>query len=146
MDLITSLSSQVMHKALDGLAMRHTAISSNLANVDTPNYHRRDVEFEQALASVIETHSEESGYSTVGNSRPLQMKASHQSHFHKTPSLDEISPKITELNDLSFRQDGNSVDVESEMAQLARNTQRYLAISNLESRSLKSLRSVIQGG
>jgi flagellar basal-body rod protein FlgB len=154
MDLITSLTSQVMDKALDGLAKRHKAIASNLANVDTPNYRRRDVSFEgtlmRAMAEAREAQSAQRGtkMKQALNDVPLPLKTTRAEHipipFHS--SLDGFQPEITENDDLQYRNDGNSVDVESEMAQLAKNTQRYLAIANLESRYNKSLRSIINGG
>ena len=37
--------------ALDLIAQRHKALSSNLANMDTPNYKRKDVSFAQFLGN-----------------------------------------------------------------------------------------------
>ena len=44
--------------ALDLIAERHKALSSNLANMDTPNYRRKDISFAQylgAAANPLET-------------------------------------------------------------------------------------------
>lgn len=38
--------------ALDLIAERHKALSSNVANMDTPNYSRKDISFEQYLGGV----------------------------------------------------------------------------------------------
>ena len=43
----------VLDKALDASALRHEAISNNLANADTPNYKREDVNFEVQLAKAL---------------------------------------------------------------------------------------------
>ena len=56
MDLISSFTNNVVTKALDGRSARHTAISSNLANVDTPNYAKQSVSFEGQLQQAIEGH------------------------------------------------------------------------------------------
>lgn len=155
MDLITSLTSQVMDKALDGLAKRHKAIASNLANVDTPNYRRRDVSFEGTLMRAISQSEKSQAARQAGskakpasNDEELALKTTRAEHIPIpfSSSLDDFQPIITENSDLQYRNDGNSVDVENEMAQLAKNTQKYLAISNLESRYMKNLRSVINGG
>ena len=37
--------------ALDLIAERHKALSSNLANMDTPNYRRKDISFAQYLGA-----------------------------------------------------------------------------------------------
>jgi flagellar basal-body rod protein FlgB len=154
MDLITSLTSQVMDKTLDGLAKRHKAIASNLANVDTPNYRRRDVSFEGALSNALSAaHGAEAGQQNprlqqASNDVDLRMKTTRPEHIplSLSTSLEGFQPEITENGDMQYRNDGNSVDVESEMAQLAKNTQKYLAISKMESKNYKSLQSIINGG
>jgi flagellar basal-body rod protein FlgB len=151
MDLITSLTTQVMNKALDGLSRRHKAIASNLANVDTPNYRRRDVSFEGALQhAIMQTKGQTLGNGrAVSNDEPLLLRTTQKEHISNGQiynSVNDVRPEISEVNDMQYRTDGNSVDVETEMAQLAKNTQRYIALSNLEGRVLKSMRSVITGG
>jgi flagellar basal-body rod protein FlgB len=151
MDLITSLTTQVMGKALDGLSRRHTAIASNLANVDTPHYRRKDVSFEGALQhAIMESKGQTpANGGPASNDTPLQMRSTRPEHFgHGSAftSVDDVQPTMSEDDKLQYRQDGNSVDVETEMAQLAKNTQRYVAISNLESREFKGLKSIITGG
>lgn len=151
MDLITSLTTQAMTKAMDGLSKRHQAIASNLANVETPNYRRRDVNFEGTLQYAIDNARHEG--SIVGrqasNSEAMPLKTTREGHIaigNSDSTINDIEPEITESHDLKYRTDGNSVDVENEMAQLAKNTQRYVALSTMQGRSLKSIRSVITGG
>lgn len=147
MDLITSLTSQVVHKALDGLALRHKTIASNLANVDTPGFRRRDVQFEGLLKNALRESGQTPG--GVADSETMALRVSrpeHISNVRRFDSVEGIQPEVTEMQDFEYRTDGNSVDVETEMAQLARNTQRYIALSSLESRSFKSLRGIISGG
>ncbi len=144
MDLITSLTSQVVNKALDGLSKRHTAIASNLANVETPNYRRRDVQFEGSLAAAMEKAQGKASLQ-ASNKQPLAMRSTRPEHFAlgQTVSVSEVPMAITESEGVQSRNDGNAVDLEFEMAQLAKNTQRYMALSNIESRRLRGLRSVI---
>lgn len=149
MDLITSLSSQAMNKAMDGLSKRHQAIASNLANVETPNYKRRDVNFEGALNHAIQNAKGATQSLQASNDEALAMKTTRAGHIaigDTDSSIDSIQPNISEANDMKYRNDGNSVDVENEMAQLAKNTQRYVALSTMQSHNYKSIRSVITGG
>ncbi len=44
---------QLVARAMDGLAVRHRVVASNLANQSTPGYKRRDVEFEDQLERAI---------------------------------------------------------------------------------------------
>ena len=150
MDLITSLTNQVMTKAMDGLSRRHQAIASNLANVETPNYHRRDVNFEGALNRAIQTATHQSAITRQASNDealPLQTtRAGHIAMGQADTSVEDVPLTVSEIKDQAYRTDGNSVDVENEMAQLAKNTQRYVALSNMQSHTLRSLRAVISGG
>lgn len=40
---------KVLEAGLKGSELRHQAISQNIANVDTPNYKSKSVQFKQAL-------------------------------------------------------------------------------------------------
>lgn len=49
----TDAISYVLHTAINGLAMRQNVIADDIANVDTPGYRARSVDFESALKSAI---------------------------------------------------------------------------------------------
>lgn len=150
MDLITSLTTQAMNKAMDGLSKRHQAIASNLANVETPNYRRRDVNFEGALDRAIQTANQQGAHGRqASNNESMVLRTTRDGHIamgQTESTVDNVPLEVTEIKDQKYRTDGNSVDVENEMAQLAKNTQRFVALSNMQSRNVKSLRSVISGG
>ncbi|MFK4731506.1 flagellar basal body protein [Agromyces mediolanus] len=52
--MLESVSSLALASALDGLAERQRAIANNIANVNTPFYTAKRVQFEDALAASIE--------------------------------------------------------------------------------------------
>ena len=54
MDLISNRAIEVMHLGMDGLLQRQHAIGSNIANVMTPGFQRKEVAFESQLAEIIE--------------------------------------------------------------------------------------------
>jgi flagellar basal-body rod protein FlgB len=43
----------VLHTALAGLSLRQDVVADNIANIDTPNYRARSVEFEDSLRSAV---------------------------------------------------------------------------------------------
>ncbi|MBU2694765.1 flagellar basal body protein [Nocardioides sp. WV_118_6] len=47
----------VLHSAINGLSVRQQVIADNIANVDTPGFRARSVEFESALSRAIESGS-----------------------------------------------------------------------------------------
>ncbi|WP_146339139.1 MULTISPECIES: flagellar basal body rod protein FlgB [Nesterenkonia] len=51
--MFDSVTSRALTSALDGLAARQNAIADNLANISTPNFHARRVQFESALADSV---------------------------------------------------------------------------------------------
>ncbi|MBR5128298.1 MAG: flagellar basal body rod protein FlgB [Roseburia sp.] len=106
----------VLDKAADASWLRETAITNNLANIDTPGYKRLDVDFQSVLK------------------RELGMS--------KYTSLDKkvrgLNGDLTGLNvstftdsaNFSYRLDGNNVDVDTENVELASEQIRYQALTS----------------
>lgn len=112
---------KIIHKALDAAWTRNEAIAQNIANVDTPGYKRKTVSFEEELRQAME-----------------------KKDFKKSDA-DKIDIRVTEDNkSLSMRLDGNNVDIDSEMAQLAKNTIKYNALIQLAGYS--KIKMVIKEG
>src|SRR5687767_11705034 len=97
-----------LNAALGASGMRQQAIANNIANVNTPGYQRKDVEFDGALRKALEADAE--GDSSL---------------------LAELKPTVTTDQRATMRQDGNSVDIDQEMADLAENNIRYNALVQL---------------
>ena len=51
--ILDSTALQAARVALGGLTRRTEAISENVANIDTPGYHRQSVSFESALEAEV---------------------------------------------------------------------------------------------
>jgi len=93
-----------LERALQGSSMRHAALSENIANVNTPGYQRRDVDFKSALQAAMP------GGSSAISSAPF------------APAVDGAA---------AVRVDGNSVDVDTENAALAQNALEYEAMTQV---------------
>lgn len=114
-----------LENALDATWLRNTVISQNIANVDTPGYKRKTVQFEDYLNKEMKT-----GAISQGNSK----LSGNNISIVEDPSTS------------SYRSDGNSVDIENEMALAAANTLRYNALIQKMNGDFQKLRSVIKGG
>ncbi|QNU68382.1 flagellar basal body rod protein FlgB [Ruminiclostridium herbifermentans] len=113
--------SNIMEKALNASIARNDAISQNIANVDTPNYKRKDVAFEQYFADSL-----------------------NRANMN---DVDDIQPTIIEdKSDNKMRIDGNNVDIDSEMSYLAKNTIKYNALVQLINSNFSRIKNVIREG
>lgn len=100
----------VLGKAADACWSRNEVILNNIANISTPNYKRKDVQFESYLQ------------------RELIGDGSLDSRVANT-NLTRIESSIyTDNSNLSYRLDGNNVDIDTEEAKLAENQIKYNAI------------------
>lgn len=99
----------ILDKAADAANMRNELISNNIANVSTPNYKRKDIDFESVLQAEL------------AGGRTL-----NQSVYMANKDLSVLDPQVfTDNSNLSYRLDGNNVDISTEEAYLAENTIRY---------------------
>ncbi|MBU5254747.1 flagellar basal body rod protein FlgB [Tissierella praeacuta] len=118
-------------KALDGTWERHKAINNNIANDNTPNYKRKFVTFEDQLKQSIE------------NNR-ISLTKTHVNHInHRTSSF---SPIVMEDKSTSYRLDGNNVNIDTETADLAKNTIMYDALTKQVIGEFEKIKNVITEG
>lgn len=118
----------VLGATLDATAKRHEIISNNIANVNTPNYKRKDIRFETELKHSFLN----SGESTVdAKVRHLDLRA--------------LEPKVyTDYEELSYRYDGNNVDINNENAILASNEIKYNGLMDSVNKEFSMLQSVMR--
>ncbi len=132
-------ATEVLQQSLDGLSMRQQATANNIANVDTPGYKATQVSFETQLAAAVEEQMLER--------RGVQVATTNPAHLAAGPrGLDQVEPVVSKFDTVSYRNDGNSVDIEREMALLAETQLRYSTLSSLVSRRLAIERNIIRAG
>lgn len=154
MDILNVRSSEIMQKAMDGLTTRNDALSSNLANVDTPGYKPVRVEFEDKLRRALEKEESLSDQTKGMNKRNLNfnyglldLKNSNEKHLGGTPMLaGSVSINAYKEDDITYRVDNNGVDIDSEMTELAKNTMKYQALATLQAKHFMGLKDVIKSG
>jgi flagellar basal-body rod protein FlgB len=109
-------------KMLDVNVLRHEAIASNIANVETPNYKRLDVSpsFESQLSQAVASRD--------------------------VTQISALQPELAvDTQSVSGRSDGNTVQLESEMLKLNQNTVEHALETQLVSASLMKMRLAITG-
>jgi len=130
-NFVETQSSRILERALDQAAYRSQLLAQNIANVNTPNYKRVDLDFAKILQQ-------------ASQGPDLEMKATHQRHLRGSGGGPTIPPTIRE-NSTTMRVDGNNVDVEYEMAKIAENSMFYQALASSWRRGMSRLRMVIEG-
>jgi len=114
--------------ALDGLSSRQSAISRNVANVDTPGYRAETVSFERAIKRAM------------GKDDLLSLKSTDEAHL---PSPNQVSNMLgLYRKGGSLRADGNNVDIDVEMIDMNETVLKYQAISQLVSKRYRLLRDI----
>jgi flagellar basal-body rod protein FlgB len=114
---------QLSRKLLDAAALRQEAIASNIANAETPGYHRLDLapSFAEQLKSRIAAGEQ------VGSDDSLRPTLSEDTHAR------------------SVRPDGNSVEIEHELLAMNKNSVEFEYLTEVVSNNIKQLKMAITG-
>lgn len=121
----TEPSSATLETYLRLAATREKVISSNMANIDTPGYRTRDINFESELNSAMSAAS----FRTADGTETLQML-----------------PVVRQVQGLMERPDGNNVSLELEGLEMAETQLRYQLGIQLLKRHFHQSLSAINGG
>jgi flagellar basal-body rod protein FlgB len=120
----------VLKTAADASWMREQVLTNNIANVDTPNYKRQDVEFKSYLKSAIE----QSGSAAATLSQKV-----------KNTDLGSVNTRTyTDNATLSYRLDGNNVDLSTENVELAAEQLNYSALVDSMNNEFTRIKSVLK--
>lgn len=115
----------VLGKAADASWLRNTILSNNLANVDTPNFKRQDVQFETYLIEQL-------------------AGGDYMDNYVNGMDLSTLSATIyTDQVNLSYRSDGNNVDIDTENSELAKNQIKYRVMTDSISQEFSRLRTAM---
>ncbi|MFS0656029.1 flagellar basal body rod protein FlgB [Bacillus sp. 179-C3.3 HS] len=118
-----------LENAMSRANVKQKVISNNIANIDTPNYKSKNVTFRDMLSEANTT---------------LSAKKTYQGHieFSKTGS----NYSVVSSNRTSYQENGNNVDIDQEMSELAKNQIQYNALVERMSSKFNSLKTVLTGG
>lgn len=122
--------------SLDMRLLRNNVTSANIANAETPGYHAKKVDFEDALARAIDLDGMNAQTATDPN------------HFAMgTGSVGKARADVYENPDVNVSNDGNTVDLDSEISTLTENSILYKAAVQLINKKLAMLKyGIVEGG
>ncbi len=105
---------QALATSLKFREMRQELMGSNVANAQTPEYKSMKLDFEEALARATNVDGH------------LQMNATDERHFNVGGGgFNNLEPEVYEDPNGVVSENGNTVDVEAEMARIAENKIMY---------------------
>ena len=120
-----------LQQSLNYSSIKNQTIASNISNADTPNYKAKDVEFNDILKSEL--------------SSSLTAKRTNARHI-SFEQEQKFSYQLVQRNNTTFNHNGNNVDIDKEMAELAQNQIYYQSLIDRINGKFNSLQTVIKGG
>ena len=129
-------TSDLLVKTAQLRSQKAEVIAGNIANLDTPGYQARNFEFAEQLrkASGISTNS-------------LAMTATHVNHFGRLNTINSVQGSVMSKDNPLGGLDGNSVNLDQEMADQAINNGAYArALQMLKSKMAILKTAIVEGG
>lgn len=122
--------SNVLFEQLNFRGERQKVISSNIANINTPNYKTKDLVFEKELNNATAT---------------LNLKTTSNMHLGNIDQNSKnLNPKLVQVKGLEEQNDGNNVNLDTQMGEMSKNKILYDAIQSSIKKDSRLFRSVIE--
>ena len=115
---VTPSQFDFLSRMLDVTSLRHKVLAQNVANVNTPGYHRLSVSFDETLAAKLDRQGDDAK---------------------------RLQPVIFEDSSTPERPDGNNVDIDSEMMRLSKNTLLNNTLLQIVSTKTAMMRRAVGG-
>ncbi|WP_461210792.1 flagellar basal body rod protein FlgB [Desulfocurvus sp. DL9XJH121] len=121
-------------RVLDMRLMRQNVVMSNLANITTPKYTARRLEFEKDLQSALNLDARG------------KMSRTESGHMPSVFTADSFSPDIDRTLRHRVIAGEDNVDLDKEMTVMAKNTLMYNALTTVLKSKFEGLQTVINEG
>lgn len=122
----------LLGKSLDASALRQRTRASNIANITTIGYQRREVSFETELRTAMQ------------GAAPI-LAVTDPRHIGKPGGAKQVRPKVVVPDDRSLASGANNVDVDFEMTELAKNQVLFTSVAQFLGGRFRGLRAAIRG-
>lgn len=121
---------QQLERSLNYSTEKNRTISQNIANVDTPNFKAQDTVFKNVFNDALHNS--------------FETKRTHKNHFTFYNQGNSIQT-ITKKNSM-YNHNGNNVDIDKEMTELAKNQIYYQSLIDRLNGKFNSIQTVLRGG
>jgi len=121
---------ELLFSRLNFAGEKQKVISSNIANLNTPKYKTKDLSFEEALKSTAQSD--------------LKLSVTHNQHISfNTPEATASKYNVYEVEGLEEQNDGNNVNLDNQMSNMAKNTTQFNAIQGSIKKDAQWFKEVI---
>lgn len=124
----------LVSRVMDMQLQRQNVITSNLANVETPNYKPRELAFEKELQSAL-------GLDMKG-----RMSATSEGHMPAAFNPDNFGPEWSKQFKPRQIHGEDRVSLDKEMVKHAKNQLQYTALTQIMSKTFEGMSTIIQDG
>lgn len=138
-------NASLLEKGLDAAWRKNDVIANNIANVDTPGFKSSSVDFESVFREALDSGGMSTAPTATSAFEGLSGRRSLQG-ASQTTDQGSLVPSVRVNNQTSIRMDGNNVDIDAEMTELAKNAILYDTLSYAATRELGRLKMVINEG
>ncbi len=121
-------------KVLDMRLQRQNLVASNLANVNTPGYKEKTLEFEGELQKALGLDAK----GKMTKTSKMHIPAAFDAGTFNGKFLSNFEPRVVHGE--------NAVDMDKEMVTMAKNTLQYNALTQIISKSFRGMTKIIQDG
>jgi len=127
-------TARLLARALDYRAKRHGVIAGNLANIDTPGYRPKDIEFDEVLREAL-------------NEPAVKLRITNPAHMRAGSWVNPSGESEFPIHELPAGPRGESeVDLDREMTKMAKNNLMYEATVKMLAKKFDELKAVIEEG
>lgn len=128
-------ASNVTNLLFDQLNFRgekQKVLSSNIANINTPNYKTKDLVFENEIEK-------------ISNKNDLALKITNKNHIsHEISPEMKHNPRLEEVPNLEEQNDGNNVNLDQQMSEMSKNSMIFDALQSSIKKDSRLFRNVIE--
>ncbi len=126
---MTNINLNLLKNAIEASSLRQDAINSNIANINTDNYKTNQVAFETLLTQSV---------------HGVTINKTQDKHLGSS-SIADIKPIVSKRTGTSVKENGNNVDLDMEMVNLAENSLYYQALISQLNGQYSRLKTIIGG-
>lgn len=120
-----------LERTLNYSTMKNKLVANNISNVDTPYFKAKDVSFKSILSKELNKNH--------------HARKTHEKHLDFS-SLNHNPYIIYQRNNTTYNHNGNNVDIDREMAELAKNQIYYQGLIDRVNGKFNKIQTVLRGG